>query len=252
MQDSVRAVDRALQVLELLAAEGPARLSDIARQAGLPVSTTHRLLVTMQQRGFVQPEPEAGAWAVGRKAFAVGAAFSSRHSFLAPAIHSLRRLRDATRETANMGTIISGEVSIVAQSESREITRAIAAPGARTPVVLSAMGKAIIATWPDEAVDALVDAHGFRIMTSRSIRDADSLKAELALIRDRGFAVDDEEFVTGIRCVAAVVRDPTGEPNCAISVSGLATRLPETRVPAIARQVMDHASELSRKLQLLG
>lgn len=251
MQDSVRSVDRALQVLELLAG-GPMRLSDLARHAGLPVSTTHRLLVTMEQRGFVQAEPDSALWAVGRKAFAVGAAFSSRHSFLAPAILSLRRLRDATRETANLGTILSGEVSIVAQAESREITRAIAAPGGRTPVVLSAMGKAIIATWPEDAVDALVERHGFRAMTSRSIRDTASLKAELAIIRDRGFAVDDEEFVAGIRCVAAVVRDPTGEPNCAVSVSGQAARLPEARLPAVAAQVMEHAEDLSRRLQLLA
>lgn len=251
-QDTVRAVERALTLLELLAAEDALRLSDLAGAAGLPISTTHRLLVTLEKRGFVQAEPEGGTWAVGRRAFAVGAAFSRRHSYLAPAIHFLRRLRDATRETANLGAILSGEVTIIAQAESREITRAIAAPGGRTPVVVSAMGKAIASTWPDDAVDALIAQNGFRQMTARSIRDAGALKAELGLIRQRGYAVDDEEFVTGIRCVAAVVRDPFGEPACAISVSGMADRLPEARLPALGRMVIEHAAELSDRLRQLS
>lgn len=243
---TVQAVDRALLLLELLAGHPDgARLTLLARQAGLAASTAHRLLTTMERRGFAQFDPVSSHWVVGRKAFAVGIAFTRWQSFIAAAMPFLRRLRDHSHETANLGILEEGELITVAQVESREILRAIAAPGGRAPVMNSGMGKAIVATWPDKAIAEFVARHGLHPATRHSLSTLDQVMAEIALIRARGYAYDNEEFTPGMRCVAAVVWDPYGEPVGAISISALASRLPQAGMAAMGETVRRVAAELT-------
>lgn len=244
---TVQSVDRALMLLETLAQQSEGfRLSDLARQVGLAPSTTHRLLTALERRGFAQFDPLQTRWHVGRQAFAVGVTFSRWQNFIAAAMPFLRRLRDATRETANLGILQGGEVITVAQVESREIIRAIAAPGGRAPVMNSGMGKAIVATWPDDAVAALVARHGLRQLTRHSLRNPAEVTAEIERIRERGYAYDNEEFTPGMRCVAAVVWAPNGEPMGGLSISALATRLQPSEMPMVGARVRDLALELTR------
>lgn len=243
---TVQSVDRALSLLEALAAHADGvRLTALAREAGLAPSTTHRLLTTLERRGFAQFDPAATRWHIGRKAFAVGVAFTRWQSFIAAAMPFLRRLRDLSRETANLGVLEDGEVITVAQVESREIIRAIAPPGGRAPVMNSGMGKAIVSTWPDHAIDALVARHGLRPATRHSLTTMDAVRTEIALTRARGYAVDDEEFTPGMRCVAAVVWSPTGDPVGAISISALAARLPVEGLAAMGASVRGLADDLT-------
>ena len=246
---SVQAVERALILLEALseAPEGM-RLSDLARKLGLAASTSHRLLTTLEKRSFAQFDPIRSTWHVGRRAFLVGSAYMRWQSFIAAAMPYLRQLRDQTRETANLGVLEEGSVITVAQVESREIIRAIAPPGGRAPVMNSGMGKAIVATWPDEAIEALVERHGLRPFTSRSLKTMDEVRREMAQIRAQGYAFDDEEYTLGMRCVAAVVWSPTGEPIGALSISALAARLPPAEMAAMGERLRKMALELSRAM----
>lgn len=242
----VQSVQRALGLLEQIAgATGGARLTDLAQQAGLAPSTTHRLLTTLEQNGFVYADAASNRWHVGQRAFAVGSAYTKQRSFTAPALPFLKRLRDATRETANLGVIEDGEVITLSQVESREVKRAISPPGGRVPVMCSGMGKAIIATWADPAIDQIVTRHGLRAMTKHSLTSPDAVQREIQAIRHRGYALDDEEFVMGLRCVAAVVWGPSGEAACAISVSGLAARMTPDKVAKTGETVTRLAAELT-------
>ncbi|MDM8165805.1 IclR family transcriptional regulator [Roseovarius sp.] len=247
--EGVQSVARALGLLKILSRHDEGvRVSDMARESGLAVSTTHRLLTTLELQGFAQFDPERALWHVGREAFAVGAAFGRRHNFVAPALPYLRRLRDVTRETANLGILDNDELVTISQVESREIMRAISPPGGRVPAFCSGMGKAILATWEDADIAAFAARTGFRPQTGQSHRGLETAMADIARIRERGFALDDEEHVTGLRCVAAVVWSPQGEAACAISVSGLAARLQDDRIGAIGETVARAAAELTAKL----
>lgn len=243
----MQSVDRALALLEALAArpEG-VRLSDLARSESLPPSTTHRLLTALEQRGFAQFDALTKHWHVGARAFIVGVAFTRWQSFIAASLPFLRRLRDVTRETANLGVLQEGEVVTVAQVESREIMRAIAAPGGRTPVMNSGMGKAIVATWPDPDIAALVIRHGLRPITANSLRNLEAVRREIVAIRAKGYALDREEFKPGMRCAAAVVWSAAAEPIGALSVSALAARMPEDKLPAMGELVAEVARDLTR------
>ncbi len=246
---SVQSVERALSLLEALGEdEEGTRLTDLAQRTGLSPSTVHRLLTTLEQRRFVQFDPSDGMWHMGRQAFAVGSAFVRQRNFVAPALPFLRRLRDQTRETANLGVADDGEVVCLTQVESREIMRAITRVGGRAPMASSGMGKAILSTYSEADVAVIVARHGLPKLTPRSLTGAGALAEELARIRIRGYSVDDEEFVTGLRCVAAVVHDAQGEALCAISVSGLATRLTPDRAAVLGPLLRDTARELTRTL----
>lgn len=235
---TVQAVDRALRILETLAEDEEGyRLTDLAALTGLSTSTVHRLLTTLERRRFVQIEPSSGLWHIGRQAFQVGATFARRRNFVPPALPFLRRLRDQTRETANLGVVDEGEIVVLTQVESREIMRAITRVGGRVPIASSGMGKAILATYPPADVAARLRPRG-----------SAALLAELETIRRQGYAVDDEAHVPGLRCVAAVVYNDRAEPLCAISVSGLAARLTAERLAGLGPLLRDTARELTQVL----
>ncbi|MDT0683143.1 IclR family transcriptional regulator [Roseicyclus sp. F158] len=249
-EGSVQSVARALTLLRLLGRtrEG-ASVSDLARTSRLPVSTTHRLLTTLESEGFALFDGTTRLWHVGHEAFSTGLAFDRRHALAGSALPHLRRLRDRTRETANVGLLQDGRLVTIGQVESREIMRAIAAPGgAGVPASASGMGKAILATWPEDAVRAHVDRHGLPPMTSKSHRDLAGLLRDLTEIRARGWALDDEEHAPGLRCIAAVVSASNGEATGAVSVSGLSLRLTNARLSAVGDAVMQASDLLGREL----
>jgi IclR family acetate operon transcriptional repressor len=245
----VQSVERALRLLEILGedAEGY-RLTDLAGRSGLSLSTVHRLLTTLEARHFVQFDPTDGMWHVGRQAFAVGASFVTQRNFVGPALPFLKRLRDLTHETANLGIAEAGEMVVLTQVESREIMRAITRVGGRVPMVSSGMGKAILSTYRPEQVAAIISRFGMKRLTPGTLTRASDLTRELKQARSRGYAVDDEEYVQGLRCVAAVVRNQMGEALCAISVSGLAVRLTSDRIPQIGQLVAETAHALTAAL----
>jgi len=242
----VQSVDRALQIIETLAGDDDGyRLSDLAVRTGLSTSTAHRLLTTLEKRRFVQFDRTCSKWHVGAKSFAVGATFTRRHNSVAQAIPYLRKLRDLTRETANLAVVDDESIIVLTRVESREIMRSLTKVGGRVAMVASGVGKAVLATYANEDVRAIIHRHGMPRLTEKSIVRAGDLFKELESVRRQGFAVDDEEACMGLRCVAAVVFNDCGEAQAAISVSGLTSRMTAERLPAIGAIVREVAAELT-------
>ena len=245
----VQSVDRALSLLEELAQDDRGlRLTELSKRTGLSLTTVHRLLTTLEQRRFVQFSQVDNAWHVGLQAFAVGSAFSRERNFVAPALPFLRRLRDQTRETANLGVVEGGEIVLVTQVPSREIApgdldgRGADADdgvgdGQGDPVVL----------FPRQRACGRRTA-GLRRVTRTTLRTMEALEGELTEARRNGYAIDDEEFVPGLRCVAAPVYNDKAEVVCAISVSGLPVRMTPERLPVLGRQIVRVASDLTAAL----
>lgn len=245
----VQSVDRAMTLLQVLGAEEMGlRLTDLSRKSGLSLTTVHRLLTTLEQRQFVQFSSTDNLWHVGLGAFTLGSAFLRDRNFVATAAPFLRRLRDQTRETANLGIMDDGEIVLVNQAKSREIKRAISPVGGRTQMTVSGMGKAVLSGYSREEVAALVSQHGLRRVTPKSLATLQQLSQDLELTKANGFSVDDEEFSAGLRCVAAPVYDGQAEVVCAISVSGITTRITAERIPSLGRLVAQVAADLTTAL----
>jgi IclR family acetate operon transcriptional repressor len=242
----VQSVDRALQIIETLAEDDEGyRLSDLAIRTGLSTSTAHRLLTTLEKRRFVQFDRTESKWHVGAQSFAVGATFTRRRNFVALATPYLRKLRDRTRETANLAVVDDESIMVLTRIESREIMRSLTKVGGRVAMVASGVGKAVLATYADEDINAIIRRQGMPRLTEKSIVRAGDLFQELTTIHKQGFAVDDEEARVGLRCVAAVVFSDCSEPLAAISVSGMTSRVTEQRVPELGNAVREVAAELT-------
>jgi IclR family acetate operon transcriptional repressor len=242
----VQSVDRALSIIETLAEDDEGyRLSDLAVRTGLSTSTAHRLLATLEKRRFVQFDRNELKWHVGARSFSVGATFARRRNFTAQAIPYLRKLRDRTRETANLAVVDDESIIVLTRIESREIMRSLTKVGGRVAMVASGVGKAVLATYSDEDVNAIICRQGMPRLTEKSIVRPSELFRELQVIRRQGFAVDDEEARMGLRCVAAVVYSDCSEPLAAISVSGMTSRMTDDRLPSIGVTVREVAAELT-------
>jgi len=242
----VQSVDRALSILETLAEDDEGyRLSDLAIRTGLSASTVHRLLATLESRRFVQFDRAESKWHVGVRSFTVGASFARRRNFSTQAIPYLRKLRDLTRETANLAVVDDEFIIVLTRMESREIMRSLTKVGGRVAMVTSGVGKAVLATYSNDDVSAIIRHHGMPRLTEKSIVRPSDLFRELEKIRKHGYALDDEEACMGLRCIAAVVYNDCAEPLAAISVSGMTSRLTDDRLPEVGQIVREVAREMT-------
>lgn len=248
-RDTVQSLTRALGLLNALAAsDGGLALSEVARTAGLAVSTAHRLLTTLQQEGFARFDEERGAWTVGVQAFVVGSAFLRSRELTAVARPVMRQLMERSGETVNLAVPDAGETIYVAQVECRKMMRAIARPGGRAMMHASGAGKALLAAMPADEVERVIAQHGLPRETPKTITAAGALADALEEVRRRGYAVDDEENAVGLRCVAAAIHDEHAQPIAALSLSGPTARIEDAMIVPLGEAVKAAAEEITRAL----
>ncbi len=246
-ESGIRTLDRSLDILAALAAGGGLSLTDLAARLHQPTSTVHRMLMTLERRGMAEIDPATQQWHVGAETFRIGSAFMRRSGIVERARPILEALMRATGETTNLGVIRNGKVLFVAQVETHEMIRAFFPLGTESPMHASGIGKALLAHRSPEEVAAFA-AGGLERFTDRTLTDPAALAASLAEIRERGFALDDEERTEGMRCIAVAARDRTGSPVAGVSISGPVHRVRLDRVEEIGQHVAEAARALSRAL----
>ena len=245
---SVQALDRALGLLEILAGGDGAPLTALARDAGLPASTVHRLLATLAAHGFVAVSEADQTWTIGVEAFRVGQAFVRRFEVAAAARPAMRALMETSGETANIGIFEGGDVVFIGQVEAQEPIRAFFRAGERRHAHASGIGKALLAEMPPARVERHLRDHGLPRFTDATLTDPARLAADLAEIRRRGWSLDDEERSPGMRCIAAPIFDENGEAIAGLSISGPAQRLSRDRVDRLGPLVRAAADDVTRSI----
>jgi IclR family acetate operon transcriptional repressor len=246
-QNTIKSLDRSLEVLGELARLEASTLSGLARALDESPATVYRILVTMQAHRMVEFDEAQQLWHVGAGAFLIGSAFLRRTGLIERARPILRSLMEATGETANLGVESDGAVLFVSQVETHAAILAFFPPGTKSPLHASGIGKALMAHGPEDRLDRLL-GRGLQGYTARTITDPGRLAAELEAIRARGYAVDDEERNEGMRCVAAPIRDAYGETIAGLSVSGPVSRVAPDRIPDFAEKVIAAAEAVSLAL----
>lgn len=249
----VQSLVRALHVLRAIAlAPDGLILRDVARGVGLPVSTAHRLLTTLEGERFVRANPATGAWTIGPEAFAVGQGFVRGRDIAALARPRLRALMQRWSETASLYVETEGGLVCIAQAESRQMVRAVTHVGGVVGLHATAAGKAILAALPAPEQSAALAALDYASRTERTLTTPEALAAALSEAEARGWTLDDEELVEGVRCAAAAVRDHDGRPVAAVSVSGPVSRLTHAMIETLGEAVAAAAADLSRDLGWRG
>ncbi|MBA4707153.1 glyoxylate bypass operon transcriptional repressor IclR [Aquitalea aquatica] len=246
----VQSLTRGLVLLERIA-EAPAgiMLTDLSMQVGLPNSTTHRLLSTMQQMGFVQQTGDLGLWSIGVRAFTVGSGFLGSRDLSTLAMPVLRRTMEAAGETSNLVVFDTDawQSVVVGQVQCRELMRMLAPIGGRLPLHASAAGKAFLAAQDAEHLNRILQKTGLPHYTEHTITTPTQLKEQLLRIQQQGFAFDDGEHALGLRCVASCIYDESGQAFAAISVSGPKSRIPDERITHLGSLIMQAASEITHR-----
>lgn len=245
---SVQVLDRSLKLLDLVARADGAALTDLADQSGMAPSTVHRLLTSLSQHGMVAHDGETGAWTIGVKAFEIGTAYLRFRKLGTISRPFLKQLMEGCGETANIAIEDDGDVVFISQVESHAPMRAFFRPGRRGPIHASGIGKAILSTWPDARIEALLAGRTLQHFTDKTRDTLPTLLEDIAKIRTRGWSIDDEEHTLGMRCVAAPIFDEYGEAVAGISVSGPAVRLPDSKVDAFGPVIRAAAEGLTKAM----
>lgn len=245
----VQSLTRGLRLLETLAeAEGGLSLTVLAARAELAPSTAHRLLNTLADQGFVDQDATSGHWSIGLKTYRVGAAFLSARDFVGESHPHLKRLMEASGETANLSILDGSHVCFIAQVQCHEVMRMLVRLGSRIPAHASGSGKAILAALSPEKRRAVLGATPLEPLTVKTIVDPKALERQLETIRKRGYSYDDEENALGLRCVAAAIHEEHGEPLGAISLAGPIARLTDERIAKLGPLVAQTAREITERL----
>lgn len=245
----VQSLTRAIALLEAVArSHDGLTLTELAQTVGLPPSTAHRLLTTLQQARFVRFDPLSALWQVGVQAFVVGNAFARTRDVLMMARPYMRRLMEDSGETVNLYVMDEGEAICMGQVESRQMMRAIARPGGRVKMHCSGVGKAMLAWLPEREVARVLERHGLPRVTAKTLATPKALKADLEQVRRRGYAIDDEEHAIGLRCVAAPILDEHGMPLAAISASGPTARIPDHQLGLLGALVAEAARAVTAEV----
>jgi DNA-binding IclR family transcriptional regulator len=245
----VQALDRGLQLLDLLGTTTEAMsLADLAEEIEVDRSTAHRLLATLVQRGYVRQEPRTKHYRLGLKLVHLGRRALEELTLRAVAQRYLKALVRASGETANLVVRAGGQATSVDLEPSPSILSVTSEIGTAFSPHATAAGKVLMAFLPEaEQLEWLgrLRLEGF---TPRTLTSIDALLAQLKTVAGQGYAVDDEESHLGVRCVAAPIRDNSGQVVAAVSASGPAMRVPLERVPALAALVRKTAQDISAAL----
>jgi IclR family acetate operon transcriptional repressor len=244
----VQSVDRALDLLELLAdGGGMLGLSDLAVSSGLPVATVHRLLRALARRGYVRQE-QSRVYALGPGLIHLGEVASQ---LLGPWLQPcLGRLTRIVGETSILAMLDGDEIVYVAEAPGTQRTRALTERGRRASAHSTAVGKALLAQLPVQQTQALLERTGMPSYTPRTVTDPGTLLAQLELIRGLGYAVDEGEQEVGVRCFAvAIPRIPIG---LALSVAGPESHITDDAAASIVPVLSDVAAEISAAFTAKG
>ena len=187
-------------------------------------------------------------WQIGVQAFVVGNAFARTRDVLMMARAHMRWLMEESGETVNLYVADEGEAVCLGQVECRQLMRAIARPGGRVKMHCSGVGKAMLAWLSEREVGRILERHGLPRVTEKTLVTPKSLRADLEHIRQRGYAIDDEEHAVGLRCVAAPILDEHGLPLAGLSVSGPSARITDHRIGLLGAMVVDAAQAVTAEV----
>src|SRR5579859_7198406 len=243
----IRSVDRAVAILDLLARDGWSSGAEVARELGVHRSTALRLLATLDRHGLVERDARTSKYRLGRRLVQLASSVRGEVDLRQvgrPVCESLAR---ALGETVTLDVLDGDEVVPVEQASGSTSVVSVNWLGTRSPVHCTASGKVILAFAPDEVRARLLQGPLDR-RTAGTIVDRSELEAQLAQVRQAGFARTFEELEVGLNAIAAPVRSSGGEVIAAVDVSGPAHRIdPSVRAALISRTV-GAADDLSRRL----
>jgi len=245
----VASVEKALKILDLLANEHQGlRVSDIAKAVSVPYTTAYRLISTLEDAGYIHSIPDTRRYTLSLKILHLYRGLNRRLNLNQVCFPHMLQLMERVGETVHLAVLDDGEVVYVNSVLSPRSPAMYTEVGKRAPVHCTALGKALTAYLPAEAVRSILRRKGMEARTGNTLREPGEFLAELRWVRQRGYAVDNEESELGVRCVASTVVNFLGEVVAAVSVSAPVGRMPLEKIPEVAKRVVETCDAISTHL----
>jgi DNA-binding IclR family transcriptional regulator len=241
-------VRKAFEILRLLARDGGGlSLSDVSKTLKISKSTAHGIVEALEGAGAVSRDAETKRLSLGLALFELGQAVRTGLDLVQAARPVMEELRDRTGETVFLGVRSADHVSILDSAASGQALKITAPVGTRIPLLAGATGKVFLAALPDEEAARIVRDKGLRGYTGRSVTDPDVFLASLAAVRRDGYSTDDEEYIQGVRAVAAPIGRGRRGP-AAIWVVGFSSSIGVERLPLLALATKAAADTIGARL----
>src|SRR5258705_153274 len=225
-------------------------ISALARRLGLAKSTVDRLATTLVEYDILEQNRETGKYRLGLALFELGTLVRRKMDTNSGAQVQIHSLAEETGETVQLAILDHLSVLYIRIRESKQAVRMSSGLGSRAPAHCTSVGKALLAYQPPEVIQQVID-NGLKRYTEHTITEGAALIEELATVRQKGYAIDDEEIEVGLRCVAAPIRDHTGQVTAAISVAAPVQRMTKKNIQATIPSVVAAAEAISRRLGYL-
>ena len=246
---SVPALEKALQILQMLAtSRSGLSLQEIVQRTGLPRSSVHCILVTLQRQDFLYRNESTSRYMFGLKLFSLANMALSGLRLRDQAAPFLYSLMHQTQLTVHLAILERNEAVLVAKVDAPGIVRLATWLGKRMELHCTGLGKALMCHWDEERIDGVIAEHGLPRHNDNTIASLKRLKQDLSKAAERGYAVDDEEDEIGLRCIGVPVFDHTGSVVAAVSVAGTTSQITGENVNDLAGRVMAAAGALSQVL----
>jgi len=249
----VQTIERASSILDILG-QSPQGISirELSTKIKLPKGTTHRLLSSLSYFGYVRQDLKTRNYLLGLKLVELGQLLLGQLDLRKEAEPFLRDLAERTKETVHLVFLDRNEIVYIDKVETEQNSSGLkmaSRVGLRNPAHSSAVGKVLLAHFPEEELKNFIKEKGLAERTENTIIDPTQLKDHLKSVRAQGYAIDDEENEKGIRCVAAPIYNEVGKTVAAISISGPAFRITKKVIQEfLKKEVMETALKVSQRL----
>ncbi|WP_436348388.1 IclR family transcriptional regulator [Natronorubrum sp. FCH18a] len=220
----VRTTEKSLRIIEELNRLGEARVTTLANELEMGKSAIHNHLSTLEKHGYVVKDPDTKTYRLGLKFLDIGGQIRSEIGVYKVAEPKVEELAEESGELVHLVVEEDGKGVYICRAKGEQAVDLDTYVGCRHHMHSTAFGKAILSHFPRERVDEILERHGLPQVTPKTITSRDELYEELERTRERGFAVDDEERLEGLRCIAAPIRFDSDVIG-AISVSGPTARI---------------------------
>ncbi len=248
----VQTIERVSAIFDAMARSSHGiSLKELSSNVGLPKGTTHRLLTSLAYFGYVRQAAENKNYYLGFKLVELGNRLLDHLDLRVQARPFLISLCKKTKETVHLVILDQNEalyVDKVVPDEKPTGLQMVSRVGLRVPAHCSSVGKVFLAQLSELELETLVSGKGLEKRTENTITDPEKLKLHLKVIRQQGYAIDDEENEKGIRCVGAPIFNQQGQVIAAISISGPTIRMSKQIIQkTLKNEVMRTASDISRE-----
>ncbi len=244
---SVRAIERALQILDCFDARNPDRgLTEISQLVGLHKATTHRIVITLLNSGYLDKSPDGQKYRLGLRLASLGSIVTSQMNLRRDSLPLMRELSSRFGETCDLSIFDNGGILYIEVLRSNHALNIAAAIGQRLPPHCTASGKVFLAYMPPGERAKYLEPP-LASFTSKTITSPSKLNQQFNAILEKGFALDDEEMEVGIRAISAPIFNREGKVVGALSIPSPVSRMTDARVGEFAEGLLETAAACSRR-----